>query len=226
MNIVIFGPPGAGKGTQSKFLREKYGFVQLSTGDLVRAEMTAGTDTGKLLKEIVGKGKLPSDELIINLVKKVYDPGKKGYLFDGFPRTINQATVLVNMLAEFHQKIDCVFNLIISDETVKKRMLGRYSCKTCGAIYNRYFKNPHKEGVCDVCQGTDFTNRTDDTEEAIQTRLRTYDQITKPVLAYLKQKTEVIEIDGEQDFDVIKNQIESRVSKILSKEQGVKCAHS
>src|SRR6516162_2787200 len=114
MNIVIFGPPGAGKGTQSKFLREKYGFVQLSTGDLVRAEITAGTDTGKLLKEIVGKGTLPPDEMIINLVMKVYDPCKKGYLFDGFPRTVNQAIVLVNMLAEFHQKIDCVFNLIIS----------------------------------------------------------------------------------------------------------------
>lgn len=226
MNVVIFGPPGAGKGTQSKYLREKFGFIQLSTGDLVRTEIAAGTETGKLLSEAVEKGAFPPDEIIISLVMRVYNPCQKGYLFDGFPRTVNQATVLEKMLAEFQQKIDCVFNLVISDECVKQRILGRYSCDTCGAIYNRYFKNPQKEGVCDVCQGTGFSTRIDDTEETIQNRLKTYHQITQPVLAYFKQGTEVIEIDGEQDADTIKNMLESSISKALSKKQTVKCAHS
>ena len=225
MNIVLFGPPGSGKGTQSKFLREKFGFVQLSSGDLVRTEIAAATQTGKEIKAAVDQGTYPSDEVIINLVKKVYDSSRKGYIFDGFPRTVHQAIVLEAMLEELNQKIDCVFNIIVSDESIKKRILGRYSCNTCGAIYNRDFNPPQKEGICDVCAGTNFTTRTDDVEETILNRLKTHHDLTQPVLTYFKQKTDLIEIDGEQDVDTVNKQIESSVIKLLDK-KAVKCAHS
>jgi adenylate kinase len=226
MNIVIFGPPGSGKGTQSKFLQEKFGFVQLSSGDLVRAEIAAGTETGKKIKDAVDRGAYASDDLIIGLFKKAYDPSQTGYIFDGFPRTVNQATVLDSMLADINQKIDCVFNIVISDESLKQRIVGRYSCATCGAIYNRYFNNPKTEGVCDVCQGTNFTTRSDDVEATLLNRLKTHHDVTTPVLTYYKARTDLIEIDGEQDVEAVKKQIESNVTKVLSKKQTVKCAHS
>ncbi len=213
MNIILFGAPGAGKGTQAKRLVETFSYKQISTGDLVRAEIASGSATGQLIKEVVDGGNFSSDEVIIGLVEAVYDSSVGGYIFDGFPRTTNQAKVLEEMLAQKGQKIDLIIRLVVDDDIVKKRILGRYSCKECGAIYNKYFQPTQQEGVCDSCQGTDFEIRSDDTEEAIQTRLETYRSMTEPVLQYFKGKTKILSLDGAQEiqsiFDEIKGVIES-----------------
>ena len=216
MNIILFGAPGAGKGTQAKRLVDTFSYKQISTGDLVRAEIASGSSTGQLMKGIVDGGSFPSDDIIVGLLEEVYDASAataNGYIFDGFPRTTNQAQVLERMLAQKGQKVDLIIRLDVDDDVVKKRILGRYSCKGCGAIYNKHFHPTKEEGVCDVCQGTDFDIRSDDTEKAIQTRLETYRSMTEPVLQYFDGKTKILTIDGAQDvqliFEEIKADIES-----------------
>ena len=216
MNIILFGAPGAGKGTQAKHLVDTFSYKQISTGDLVRAEVASGSSTGQLIKEIVDGGSFPSDDIIVGLLERVYDASvttASGYIFDGFPRTTNQAQVLERMLAQKGQKVDLIIRLVVDDDVVKKRILGRYSCKGCGAIYNKHFHMTQKEGVCDQCQGTDFEIRSDDTEKAIQTRLETYRSMTEPVLQYFQDKTKVLTVDGAQTvqeiFAEIKDDIES-----------------
>ena len=213
MNVILFGAPGAGKGTQAKCLVETFSYKQISTGDLVRAEIASGSPRGQLIKEIVDGGSFPSDDIIIELLEGAYASSTQGYIFDGFPRTTNQAQVLEKMLAQKGQKVDLIIRLEVSDEVVKKRILGRYSCKGCGAIFNKHFHPTKEEGVCDVCQGTDFDVRSDDTEKAIQTRLETYRSMTEPVLCYFEGKTKILTIDGAQDvqsiFEEIKGEIEN-----------------
>ena len=199
MNIILFGPPGSGKGTQSKKLAEAFGYTQLSTGDLVRKEIASGSAKGSEIQSIVEQGGLPSDELIIGLVEGQFNPSTPGFVFDGFPRTLNQAEVLAKMLASHHQKIDKVIALKIPDEEVKKRILGRFSCAQCGAIYNKYINTPKLSSVCDVCEGTEFVTRSDDTEEAIENRLATYYALTEPVLEFYQRRGEVVDVDASKD---------------------------
>ncbi|MDP4840340.1 MAG: nucleoside monophosphate kinase [Alphaproteobacteria bacterium] len=213
MNIILFGAPGSGKGTQAKKIVETFGYKQLSTGDLVRAEIASGSTTARLIKEAVDKGSFPSDDVIISLLDGAYDASAEGYIFDGFPRTLNQAQVLERMLAQKSQKVDLVIRLEVADGVIKKRILGRYACKDCGAIYNKYFKPTKTEGVCDLCQGEHFDVRADDTAEAIEVRLETYRAMTEPLLAHFEETTKILTVDGDQDpkkiFDLIKDEIKA-----------------
>lgn len=213
MNIILFGAPGSGKGTQAKELVEAFGYKQLSTGDLVRAEIASGSTTGRLIKDAVDKGSFPSDDVIISLLDGAYDASTDGYIFDGFPRTLNQAQVLERMLAQKSQKIDLIIRLEAADGVIKKRILGRYSCKGCGAIYNKYFKPTKEENVCDVCQSSNFDIRSDDTAEAIELRLETYRAMTEPLLGHFEGNTKILTINGDQDpkkiFDLIKDEIKA-----------------
>lgn len=213
MNIILFGAPGSGKGTQAKELVEAFGYKQLSTGDLVRAEIVSGSVKGQLIKEAVDKGSFASDDVIISLLDGAYDPSVEGYIFDGFPRTLNQAEVLKRMLAQKSQNIDLIIHLVVADEVIKKRILGRYSCKDCGAIYNTHFKPTKVQNECDVCQGHSFDVRSDDTAEAIELRLETYRAMTEPLLAYFEGEVNVITLEGDQDpekiFDLIKKEIKA-----------------
>lgn len=221
MNIILFGAPGAGKGTQAKRLVETFSYKQMSTGDLVRAEIASGSSTGQLIKKVIDTGQFTSDEVIIRLVEAVYDPSVQGYIFDGFPRTANQAQVLEKMLAHKGQKIDLIICLDVDDEVVIKRILGRYSCKECGAIYNKYFQPTQEEGVCDVCQSFDFDIRSDDTEQAIQTRLKTYHSMTEPVVQYFEGKTKTVSIDGSQDIQLIFDQIKDEIENCEKTRQAI-----
>tara|TARA_R110002095_G_scaffold171206_6_gene148779 strand:- start:50 stop:715 length:666 start_codon:yes stop_codon:yes gene_type:complete len=213
MNIILFGAPGSGKGTQAKELVEAFGYKQLSTGDLVRAEIASGSATGQLIKEAVDKGSFASDNVIISLLDGAYDPSIEDYLFDGFPRTLNQAEILDRMLAQKDQKVDLIIRLEVPDGVIKKRILGRYSCKECGAIYNTYFKPTQVENTCDVCQGHNFDVRTDDTAEAIELRLETYRAMTEPLLGYFKGRVKILTVEGDQDpkkiFALIKDEIKA-----------------
>ncbi len=213
MNIILFGAPGSGKGTQAKEIVEAFGYKQLSTGDLVRAEIASGSTTGRLIKDSVDKGSFPSDDVIISLLDGAYEASKEGYIFDGFPRTLNQAQVLERMLAQKSQKVDLIIRLEVADGVIKKRILGRYSCKGCGEIYNKYFKPTQKENVCDVCQGHNFDIRSDDTAEAIELRLDTYRAMTDPLLAHFEGSTKILNINGDRDpkkiFDLIKDEIKA-----------------
>lgn len=216
MNIILFGAPGSGKGTQAKLIGEKLGFQHISTGDLVRAEIASGSPTGLMIKTIVDGGSFPSDEVIIGLLESVFDrrdERSSGFIFDGFPRTENQAVVLERILAQKNQKIDLIVFLDVSDDVVTKRILGRYSCVSCGAIYNTHYHPTAAEGVCDTCGGTEFDVRTDDTAEAILTRLETYRSMTKPILSYLETKVQVVHVSGDRPVDDIFADIEKHIKE-------------
>ncbi len=199
MNIILFGAPGAGKGTQAKRLVDEYGFYQLSTGDLVRAEIQSGSELGKEIKSTIDQGKFVADEIIVSLMKALYEKENlagRGVIFDGFPRTVNQAQVLEAMLSNQGMSIDHVVVLDVDGEIVKQRILGRFSCDSCGAIYNDTFKPTKVDGVCDECGATDFTRRSDDTAEAIDHRLETYNESTKPVISFYEPKQPVVRLNG------------------------------
>lgn len=215
MNIILFGPPGSGKGTQAKKISKKIGFTQLSTGDLVRAEIASQSSIGDEIKRVVSDGGLPSDEVIIKLVEGQFKPNHIGLIFDGFPRTINQAEMLADLLSAHQQKIDLVVALRIPDEEIKKRILGRYSCVDCGAIYNKYFKVPKEVNTCDQCQGKKFATRSDDNEEAIENRLANYYALTEPVLEFFRGRSKVVDLDGSKDANIVFSQIESLIAQNL-----------
>ncbi len=171
--LILLGPPGAGKGTQARMLEEKYGLVQLSTGDMLRAAVAAGTDAGKAAKAVMEAGNLVSDEIVINILRDrlTQDDCRKGVILDGFPRTTVQAEALDTLLAESGQKINAAVSLEVEDAAMVTRISGRYTCGTCGEGYHDTFKQPAKDGVCDKCGGTEFKRRADDNAETVASRL-------------------------------------------------------
>jgi adenylate kinase len=211
MNIILFGPPGAGKGTQAKYLARTFGFTQLSTGDLVRAEIERRSPMGLQIEKIVNSGNLSSDELIMDLLEASFDPAAPGYIFDGFPRTVNQAIKFDDLLARHKQKVDLLVYLVVSDEIIKKRIMGRYSCKSCGAIYNDYFKPVTREGVCDKCASSDFERRPDDTEATITKRLATYYAVTEPVIDHYRGNVKVLTVEGAREGADVSAEISAQI---------------
>jgi adenylate kinase len=198
MNLILLGPPGAGKGTQAKILEVNYGLKQLSTGDMLRAAIAAGTQTGLKAKAIMDRGDLVSDDVIVGIVSDRMDQPdiKQGVVFDGFPRTTAQAEALDSMLARRHEKLDAVIEMKVDDDALVERIAGRYTCKTCGKGYHDTFAKPKSEGSCDNCAGTEFIRRPDDNEKTVRDRLMVYNKQTAPLVSYYRAKGNLKTIDG------------------------------
>ena len=209
MNLVLLGPPGAGKGTQAKLIEEKYGLIHLSTGDMLREAIASGSELGKQVKEIVESGALVPDTTIIQMIEaRIAAPDcAKGFILDGFPRTVRQAEALDGMLERKHLKIDHVIELKVDDDALVKRISGRFSCAACGAGYHDAFKRPKTEGVCDDCGGKEFSRRKDDNPETVKARLEAYHAQTAPILPYYRERAVLRTVDGMADFDGVTVQI-------------------
>ncbi|SNR60014.1 adenylate kinase [Puniceibacterium sediminis] len=188
--LILLGPPGAGKGTQARMLEEKFGMVQLSTGDLLRAAVKAGTEAGRQAKAVMDAGGLVSDDIVIAILRDRLDAPDtlQGVILDGFPRNTPQAEALDLLLAEREQKIDAAISLEVDDAEMVTRISGRYTCAECGEGYHDQFKIPQKPGVCDACGGTDMTRRADDNAETVGSRLQAYHEQTAPLARYYRAR--------------------------------------
>lgn len=214
MNIILLGPPGAGKGTQAKRIESAQGIVQLSTGDMLRAQIASGSDLGAEAKRIMDAGELMPDDLMIQMISKRIDEPDcaKGFILDGFPRTTAQAEALDVMLGEKNLKLDHVIEMKVDDEVLVERITGRYTCAGCGAGYHDRFQQPKEEGRCDSCGGTDFKRRSDDNEETVRSRLKAYHAQTAPILPYYRDKGILVTVDGMADIDGVTAEIAQRLS--------------
>jgi len=211
MNLILLGPPGAGKGTQAKRLEDRHGLVQLSTGDMLRAVVASGVPLGQQAKEIMAAGKLMPDELMIEMIAdRISKPDcATGFILDGFPRTVPQAEALDRMLEEKGLKLDHVIEMKVDDAALVERITGRYTCAKCGRGYHDKFETPKVDGVCDVCGSTEFTRRADDNAETVSTRLAAYHKQTAPILPYYKERGVLETVDGMADIDVVTEQVET-----------------
>ncbi|WP_420395768.1 adenylate kinase [Nioella sp.] len=205
VNLILLGPPGAGKGTQARMLEESFGLVQLSTGDLLREAVAAGTEAGLAAKAVMEKGELVSDEIVIAILSDRLDQPDvtKGTILDGFPRTEAQAAALDTLLAERGQKIDAAISLEVDDEAMIARVSGRYTCAACGEGYHDEFKQPATAGTCDKCQGTEFKRRADDNAETVRTRLTAYHAQTAPLISYYAARDALTRVPAMGDIDEI-----------------------
>lgn len=208
-NIVLMGPPGSGKGTQSQILHNRLHIPHLSTGEMLRAEAASGSEFGLKIKEIIDKGNFVPDEWSAsitgrNLASKECD---KGFVLDGFPRAVPQAIALDKIIKDLNLKIDVVIEIQVPDEYVIERIVGRYLCNDCQTMYHKKFKLPAVEGRCDVCGGSNFVRRADDTYETVLSRLRKYRAVTAPVLPYYEERGLLVCVDGTGTIDMVSEKI-------------------
>ncbi|MFC3616654.1 adenylate kinase [Lutimaribacter marinistellae] len=203
--LILLGPPGAGKGTQARMLENEFGLVQLSTGDLLRAAVAAGTEAGKRAKAVMEAGELVSDDIVIAILRdRLAEPDcARGVILDGFPRTTVQAAALDELLAANGQKIDAAISLEVEDAAMVTRISGRYTCAGCGEGYHDTFKTPEQSGTCDKCGGTEFKRRADDNAETVASRLEAYHAQTAPLIAYYDDKDVLKRIDAMGEIDEI-----------------------
>jgi len=208
VNIILLGPPGAGKGTQAARLVSDRGMVQLSTGDMLRAAVKVGTPVGQQAKAVMDAGELVSDAIVSALIGERLDQGvAAGAIFDGYPRTTAQAEALDLLLSERGQKLDHVIELEVDEAALIERIVGRFTCASCGTGYHDRFKVPAVEGVCDVCGATEFKRRPDDNAETVSTRMAEYRAKTAPILPFYEARGLVSRVDGMADMTVVSDQI-------------------
>lgn len=218
MNLVLLGPPGCGKGTQAKRLEESFSSVQLSTGDMLRAEVQRGSPIGKEADAVMKAGRLVPDAMIIGIIDARLDAEdcRGGFLLDGFPRTLPQAEALDAMLAKKNLHLDRVVAIEVDDEDLVLRVSGRFSCAKCGAPYHDSFKRPQVDGVCDVCGSKEFSRRADDNAETVRKRLDAYHTQTKPIIAYYERKSLLSRVDGRGSIDDVTEKLKSTLRQATS----------
>lgn len=216
MNIILLGPPGAGKGTQAERLEKSHGMVQLSTGDMLRAEVASGSELGRQAKNIMESGALMPDDIVIQIVAEQLcrDECEFGFTLDGFPRTEAQARTLDGIMREKGLKLHGVIEMKVDDEALTERITGRFSCANCGAGYHDKYHLPKVEGVCDGCGGTEFKRRADDNEETVRQRLSAYHAVTEQILPFYREKSILRTVDGMAPIDEVTRQIEDAIAQL------------
>ncbi len=217
-NLVLLGPPGAGKGTQARMLEEQFGLVQLSTGDLLRAAVAAGTEAGRAAKAVMEAGDLVSDEIVIAILRdRLAEPDcAKGVILDGFPRTTVQAEALDGLLGEIGQGIRAAISLEVDDAAMVTRISGRYTCGGCGEGYHDSFKVPAVEGTCDKCGGTEMKRRADDNAETVEQRLRAYHAQTAPLISYYESRGVLARVDAMAEIEAVARELNAIVAKAVA----------
>jgi adenylate kinase len=209
-NIVLLGPPGAGKGTQARRLVEGRGMVQLSTGDMLRDAQKSGTEMGRKVADVMARGDLVTDEIVIGLVDERMRAGSPGgFIFDGFPRTLAQADALGALLGRTGRKLDAVIEMRVDDDALVRRISGRFSCRSCGEVYHDDTKPTSKPGICDKCGSSDLFRRPDDNAESLKTRLMEYYKKTSPLIGYYYALGDLFSIDGLAEIDDVAKSIEA-----------------
>ncbi|MGL4280321.1 MAG: adenylate kinase [Albidovulum sp.] len=207
MNIILLGPPGAGKGTQARLLVERRGMVQLSTGDMLRAAQTSGTEMGRKVAAVMAAGQLVTDDIVIGLIGEKLAEGGSGFIFDGFPRTLAQADALGALLEKSGQKLDAVVEMRVDDEALVGRITARSTCGNCGEVYNDITKPIPADGKCSVCGGTEFKRRADDNADSLKQRLMEYYKKTSPLIGYYYHANKLAAVDGLGEIDEIADSI-------------------
>ena len=213
-NIILLGPPGAGKGTQAKRLEEARGMVQLSTGDMLKEAIAKGTELGKRVEGIMARGELVTDEIVIGLIEaKMKDGAKGGFIFDGFPRTLKQADALGELMTRTGTTLDRVIEMQVDDAALVARVTGRFTCGNCGAVYHDVTRPTKIAGTCDVCGSTNLKRRADDNEETLKTRLMEYYKKTSPLIGYYYAKGQLSAVDGLAEVE----DVAGAIAKVLDK---------
>lgn len=216
MRIVLLGAPGSGKGTQAQRLTQAYNIPQISTGDLLRAAVGAGTELGLKAKQAMDSGNLVSDEIVLGMIKERLQEtdAQNGFILDGFPRNLSQAASLDELLAGISQPIQAGLLIDVDFDILMKRLTGRISCKTCSTVYNRHFSPPKQEGVCDQCGGTELFHRADDNEETIGNRLKVYEDNTAPLIGFYENKGLLKRVNGIGEMEDITNAIKAELETL------------
>jgi adenylate kinase len=213
MNVILLGPPGAGKGTQAQYLQRTRGLVQLSTGDMLRAAAASGSTLGKRAKALMDAGSLVPDDMVVRIIENRIqeDDCNDGFILDGFPRTTAQAEALDRMLGQHGLRLDLVIEMRVNDSALVERITGRYSCAKCGAGYHDKFQPPAVPGVCDRCGSTEFVRRDDDSVATVKQRLAAYHKQTEPIIPYYREKGVLKEVDGMAPIEEVTRQIEALI---------------
>jgi len=214
MNIILLGPPGAGKGTQARRLVQARDMVQLSTGDMLREARTSGTEMGRIVAEVMDRGDLVTDEIVIGLIRERLTSGTAGggYIFDGFPRTLAQADALGDLLSDLGETLDAVIAMQVDDDALVARIIARATCAGCGEVYNDLTKPIPADGACSACGKSEFTRRADDNEDSLRTRLLAYYKQTSPLIGYYHAKGKLRTVDGLGEID----EVAEEIGKILT----------
>jgi len=215
-NIILLGPPGAGKGTQARRLEETRGLLQLSTGDMLREARSSGTEMGRRVAAVMERGELVTDEIVIGLIGEKLGSGGRGFIFDGFPRTLRQADALGELLARQGLALDAVIEMQVDDAALVDRITGRYTCGNCGEVYHDRTRPTARPGVCDRCGSTDLRRRADDTEEALKTRLMEYYKKTSPLIGYYYARGALATVDGLAEVEAVA----AAIDKVLDNRAG------
>ncbi len=213
MNIILLGPPGAGKGTQARLLVERHDMIQLSTGDMLRAARESGTEIGAKAAEVMARGELVTDDIVIGLIAEQLDGAARGHglVFDGFPRTLAQADALEALLTEKGQSLDAVVEMRVDDEELVRRIAGRFACANCGEVYHEDTHPTARDGECDKCGGTDFVRRADDNADAVRVRLWAYYRNTAPLIGYYHAKGRLVTVDALGEIESIASELRQRL---------------